>query len=91
MSITEISVKRPAAITMVVALLIGLGVLGYTKLGADLLPSMNIPVITISTTYSGASADDIKKDIVKPMEDAVSGISGVDTINSTQEKVVELL
>jgi Cation/multidrug efflux pump len=86
MSITEISVKRPAAITMVIALLVGLGILGYTNLGAALLPSMTIPVITVSTSYSGASADDVKKDIVKPMEDAVSGISGVDTINSTSRE-----
>lgn len=86
MSVTEISVKRPAAITMVIVLLVGLGILGYTKLGADLLPSMTIPVITVSTSYSGASADDVKKDIVKPMEDAVSGIAGVDTINSTSRE-----
>lgn len=86
MSITEISVKRPAAITMIIALLVGLGILGYTNLGADLLPSMTIPVITVSTPYNGASADDVKKDIVKPMEDAVSGVAGVDTINSTSRE-----
>ncbi|MBV7275672.1 efflux RND transporter permease subunit [Clostridium sp. PL3] len=86
MSITEISVKRPAAITMVIALLVGLGILGYTNLGAALLPSMTIPVITVSTSYNGASADDIKKDVVKPMEDAVAGISGIDTITSTSRE-----
>ncbi len=86
MKITEISVKRPAAMWMVVILLIALGVFGYIKMGANLLPSMNTPVITISTIYSGASADDIKKDIVKPIEDAVSGISGLDTINSTAKE-----
>lgn len=86
MNITEISVKRPAAIAMVIALLIGLGIIGYRSMGADLLPSMNIPVITVSTVYSGAGADDIKKDIVKPIEDAVSGISGVDKISSTSRE-----
>jgi Cation/multidrug efflux pump len=86
MNITEISVKRPAAMWMVVILLIALGIFGYTKMGANLLPSMNNPVITVSTIYSGASADDIKKDIVKPIEDAVSGISGLDTINSTAKE-----
>lgn len=86
MSVTEISVKRPAAITMVIALLVGLGILGYTNLGADLLPSMTIPVITVSTSYNGASADDVKKDIVKPMEDAVSGIAGIDTLSSTSRE-----
>lgn len=86
MKITEISVRRPAAMWMVVILLIALGVFGYTKMGANLLPSMNNPVITISTIYSGASAEDIKKDIVKPIEDAVSGISGLDTINSSAKE-----
>ncbi|SQC01143.1 cation/multidrug efflux pump [Clostridium tetanomorphum] len=61
MKITEISVKKPAAITMVILLFIGLGIIGYKNMGADLLPSMNIPIITVSTTYSGASAEDVKK------------------------------
>ncbi|MFL0195434.1 efflux RND transporter permease subunit [Clostridium sp. WILCCON 0269] len=83
MNLTELSVRKPAAITMVILFLLGLGVFGYTHLGADLMPSMNIPVISISTTYSGASAEDIKKDIVKPIEDSVAGISGIDTLQST--------
>jgi HAE1 family hydrophobic/amphiphilic exporter-1 len=83
MSITEISVRRPAAITIVLALLIGLGIIGYMSMGADLLPSLNVPVITVSVTYAGAGAEEIKKDVVKPLEDAVSGISGIDKTQSS--------
>lgn len=83
MSITEISVKRSATIIIVMVLLIGLGILGYTSMGADMLPSMNVPVITVSVSYSGAGAEEIKKDVVKPIEDSVAGISGIDTISST--------
>ena len=86
MNITEISVKRPAAMWMVVILLVALGLIGYNNMGANLLPSMNIPIISITTTYNGASAEDIRKDIIKPIEDSVSGISGVDTINSTAKE-----
>ncbi|KGK88194.1 efflux RND transporter permease subunit [Clostridium sp. HMP27] len=86
MKITEVSVKRPAAMWMVVILLIALGAFGYKKMGANLLPSMNNPIITVSTIYSGASADDIKNDIIRPIEDAVSGISGLDTINSSAKE-----
>jgi hydrophobic/amphiphilic exporter-1 (mainly G- bacteria), HAE1 family len=86
MNVTEISVKRPAAMWMVVILLVALGLIGYKNMGANLLPSMNIPIISITTTYNGASAEDIRKDIIKPIEDAVSGISGVDTINSTAKE-----
>lgn len=83
MNLTELSVRKPAAITMLLLFLLGLGVFGYSNLGADLMPSMDVPIISISTSYSGASAEDIKKDVVKPIEDSVSGISGIDTINST--------
>lgn len=83
MSITELSVKRPAAIIIVVVLLLGLGVIGYRSMGVDMLPSMNVPVITVSSSYAGAGSEEIKKEIVMPVENAVSGISGIDTITST--------
>lgn len=88
MNLTRLSVKKPATITMVILLLLGLGIFGYRNLGADLLPSMDIPIISISTPYSGASADDIKTDVVKPIEDAVSGINGIDKIQSTASEGV---
>lgn len=83
MNITELSVKRPTAIVVLVALFIGLGVMGYMGIGADLFPAANTPIIAIQTTYAGASAEEIEKDIVKPIEDAISGISGIDSIHST--------
>ncbi|MBC2581744.1 efflux RND transporter permease subunit [Clostridium sp. DJ247] len=86
MSITEISVKRPTAIWMAIVLMLALGIIGYKNMGSNLLPSMNIPIISVTTAYNGASAEDIKKDIIKPIEDAVSGISGIDTINSSAKE-----
>jgi len=83
MNITELSIKRPSAIIMFVVLILGLGLFGYSQMGADLLPAINVPVITVSTTYPGAGADEVKKDIVKPIEDAIAGISGIDTISSS--------
>jgi hydrophobic/amphiphilic exporter-1 (mainly G- bacteria), HAE1 family len=83
MNITELSVKRPTAIIVLVALFIGLGIMGYMGIGADLFPSANTPIMAVQTTYAGASAEEIEKDVVKPIEDAVAGISGIDTIRST--------
>ncbi|MBU3099323.1 MULTISPECIES: efflux RND transporter permease subunit [Clostridium] len=82
MKITELCVKKPLAVLMVVLLTVGLGVLGYSSLGADLFPAINVPVITITTTYPGAGTAEIETDVVKPVEDAISGISGIDTISS---------
>ncbi|MCX7709076.1 MAG: efflux RND transporter permease subunit [Clostridia bacterium] len=90
MGLTELSVKRPAAVIVFMVLLIGLGILGYTSMGVDLLPTVNVPVITITTVYNGAGAEEIKKDIVKPIEDAVAGISGIDTLRSTAREGVGL-
>lgn len=88
MNLTKLSVKKPAAITMVILFLLGLGIYGYKNLGANLMPSMDIPIISISTSYAGANASDIRTDIVKPIEDSVSGISGIDKINSTAREGV---
>ena len=83
MSITEVSVRRPAAIVMAIILVFALGIIGYNNLGADLLPPIVIPIITVSTTYNGAGVVEIENDVVKPVEDAVSRLRGIDTISST--------
>lgn len=83
MNITELAVRRPTAIMMGMALVLGLGIVGYANLGADLFPEVNTPVITIHSTYIGAGAEEVDKDVIKPIEDAVSGVNGIDTIRST--------
>ena len=82
MNITELAVRRPSAIIMGMALVLGLGIVGYVNLGADLFPEVNTPVITIHSTYIGAGAEEVDKDVIKPIEDAVSGVNGIDTIRS---------
>ena len=82
MNITELSVKRPTAIIMLIVLLIGMGALGFMNLGANFLPASNVPIVTISSTYPGAGSEEIEKDIIKPFENAVASVSGIDRINS---------
>lgn len=88
MGITQLSVKRPAAVWVLLILCLGAGIMSYFSLGADLYPAIDAPAVTITTTYPGADAEEIKKDIVKPIEDSVSGISGIDTIKSTAKEGV---
>jgi HAE1 family hydrophobic/amphiphilic exporter-1 len=83
MNITELSVRRPTAILMGVLLIVGLGVVGYVNLGADLFPAVNTPIISITSSYTGAGAEEIDREVIKPIEDAVSGINGIETIRST--------
>ncbi|HVP19230.1 MAG TPA: efflux RND transporter permease subunit, partial [Spirochaetia bacterium] len=83
MNITELSVRRPTAIIMGMVLIVGLGIVGYVNLGADLFPSVDTPIISVRSTYPGAGAEQIDADIIKPIEDAVSGVTGIDTMRST--------
>ena len=83
MNITELAVRRPTAILMGMLLIAGLGFVGYMNLGADLFPAVDTPIIVIRSTYAGAGAQQIDTDIVKPIEDAVSVVNGIDTMRST--------
>ncbi|HTX71366.1 MAG TPA: efflux RND transporter permease subunit [Rectinemataceae bacterium] len=82
MNITELSVRRPTTVVVLFAILVGLGIMGYFNLGADLFPSADTPVISIHSTYPGAGSEEIEKDVVKPIEDAVSSLPGIDKIRS---------
>ena len=82
MSITELAVRRPTAVVVAVVILVGLGAMGFFNLGADLFPSADTPVISIHSEYPGAGSEEIEKDLVKPIEDAVSGLPGIDKIRS---------
>ena len=68
MSITDLAVRRPTAILMGVVLVVGLGIVGYVNLGADLFPAVNTPVISIHSEYAGAGAEVVDKEVIKPIE-----------------------
>ena len=64
----------------VIILLIGL--ICYERLSVRLIPNVDEPIVTVATTYPGANARVIESQITKPIEDALSGIEGIDYISS---------
>ncbi len=88
MSITEISIKRPLLILVIFFTLILFGFIGYKGLNYNLLPKFEANVISVVTTYRGASPDEVQSSVTKPVEDAISSIEGVDHINSTSTEGV---
>src|SRR5947209_1828252 len=82
MTITELSIKRPAFITIIFVALAVMGLLGLSKLGTDLLPKMDWPYITVLTTYPGAGPEEIEDRITKPVEEAVAATSNLDNVRS---------
>ena len=82
MSIAAFSIKRPVLISMVMVGLVIFGVLAYVGMPLNITPSIDIPYVLVQTKYAGASPDLIESQISKKIEDAVSMISGLDTIVS---------
>ncbi|BCW88913.1 Efflux pump membrane transporter BepE [Alphaproteobacteria bacterium SO-S41] len=82
MILSDISVKRPVFATVLSLLLIAFGVLSFIGLPLRELPNIDPPVVSISTTYPGASADVVQSRITEIIEDQVAGIEGIDTITS---------
>src|SRR4030043_873669 len=83
MSLSSISIRRPVlAIVMSLAIIL-FGLVGFTYLGVREYPSVDPPIITVSTTYTGANADVIESQITEPLEESINGIAGIRTLTST--------
>jgi multidrug efflux pump len=85
-SLSTISINRPVLATVFSLVIVLFGLIGYTYLGVREFPSVDPPVITVSTTYVGANAEIIESQITEPLEEAVNGIPGIRTITSTSRE-----
>ncbi|KJY85482.1 multidrug transporter AcrB [Vibrio galatheae] len=83
MLLSDISVKRPIAALVLSLLLCVFGIVSFSKLAVREMPDIENPVVSISTRYEGASATIIESQITSVLEDQLSGISGIDEIEST--------
>lgn len=82
MSLSSISIKRPVlAIVMSVAIVL-FGFIGYTFLGVREYPSIDPPIITVRTNYTGANADVIESQITEPLEKSINGTAGIRSLSS---------
>ena len=75
-------IKRPVFTTMFVFVLVVFGILAYPKLGVDLYPEVDYPLVSVAVTYEGASPEEMESLITKPIENRVSQVSGIKTISS---------
>ncbi|HEX3031667.1 MAG TPA: efflux RND transporter permease subunit [Bacillota bacterium] len=82
MNLTKLAIKRPAMMSMVIMVFVVLGMYTYNKIGVELFPSMNIPYITVMTSFPGAGAEEIETQLVKPMEASLSGVARLKNMTS---------
>ena len=88
MNLAELSIKRPIFITCLVLLMLAVGNFAIGKLGVDLFPDVNFPIIFVSTPYQGAGPAEVETLISKPLEDELSTLPGIKRLSSVSQEGV---
>ncbi|MFT4670897.1 MAG: multidrug efflux pump [Pseudohongiellaceae bacterium] len=83
MILSDISVKRPVFATVLSLMLVAFGIMSFNDLPLREYPDTSPPIVSISTTYAGASAQIVETQITEIIEDQINGIDGIDAINSS--------
>lgn len=83
MNISTVSINRPVLASVVSIVIILFGVIGFTYLGVREYPSVDPPVVTVSTSYVGANSAVIEAQITEPLEAQINGIDGIKNITSS--------
>lgn len=84
--LAELAIKRPLLITVIFVTLILFGFISYRALNYNLLPKFDASVVTVITSYRGASAEEIENVVTRNIEDAVSSLEGVDRITASSQE-----
>ena len=83
MLLSDVSVKRPVFATVMNLLLVIFGVVAVSMLSLREYPDIDPPIVSVSTTYTGASANIVETRITQLLEDRISGIEGIKNVTST--------
>lgn len=86
MSVSRLVVNRPVLFTIIFVVLTGLGLFFYSDLPVEMMPEIEYPMITVITSYSGAAPESVEKSITKPIEEALTSVTGVKELTSTSSE-----
>lgn len=86
MSLPTLSIKRPVLAIVMSVIVVLFGIIGYTFLGVREYPSVDPPVITVTTSYTGANAEIIESQITEPLEESINGVPGISSITSVSRE-----
>lgn len=86
MSLSSVSIHRPVLATVFAIVILLFGVVGLTFLGIREFPSVDPPIISVSTSYPGANSDVIETQITEPLEQSINGIQGIRSLTSVSRQ-----
>ncbi len=82
MLLSDLSIRRPVFITMIMLAFVVLGLFALRRLSVDEFPNVDLPVVTVTTTWPGAGPESVETDISKKIEEALNTVTGVKQISS---------
>ena len=82
MRISETCINRPVFATVLSLIVVLIGLISYSRLTVREYPRIEVPIVSVDTTYRGASPEVIESQVTKPLEDQLAGIEGVDVMTS---------
>ncbi len=92
MILADICVRRPVFATMLIGVLVVAGWFSYNSLTLELMPKVEMPVVTVTTTLSGAGPEEIEAQVTKVIEEAINTVSGIDELRSvTREGLSQVI
>jgi len=80
--LADLCVRRPVFATMLVGLLVVVGWFSYQRLGIDLFPKIDVPMVMVVTQLPGAAPEEVEARVTKPLEETINTVSGIDELRS---------
>ncbi len=91
MNLARLSIKRPTFVTSILMAVLILGIVSFQKLSVRMFPDVEFPYVVVMTQYSGAGVSEIEQLVSKPIEDAISGVSGLKHIFSMNQDNISIV
>ena len=91
MQLAETSIRRPVFATVLSLLIVLIGAVSFNRLTVREYPKIDEPVVSITTSFTGASSEVMESQVTKVLEDSLAGIEGVDVITSTSRQERSLI
>ena len=86
MFLSDLSIRRPVVASVMMLTLVTLGLFSFRRLPIDMMPDVEIPVLSIVTQFPGASPETVEREVSKKIEEAVNPISGVKHVVSVSRE-----
>lgn len=87
----EFAVRRPVSVTVIMLAFVVLGLYFGSKLSLELFPSMDIPIVTVVTVYSGAGPEEVEEQVSKKIEDQVGTVANLKELSSTSQDNISIV